>query len=205
MRDEINTMLITGSETTAITMSFLFLMLASFPDIQNRAYEELYDMYGSSDPKDVPIKYKDITEMEYLDRVIKETCRLFPPAPFVGRTASTDIKVNENLVIPRNSSLIFSIFTLHRKEKYWTEPLRFNPDRFLEKNYDSKCFLPFGSGKRSCIGKKFAMFQIKTITANILRKFIVTIDHPVSVKDVNLKFTVTLNPREPIYLRFYKR
>ncbi|KAI4478284.1 hypothetical protein M0804_011938, partial [Polistes exclamans] len=56
--------------------------------IEKQAYEELYKMYGSSDTKDVPIKYQVIKHMRFLDRVIKETLRLFPPTPFVGRTLS---------------------------------------------------------------------------------------------------------------------
>ncbi|KAI4476497.1 hypothetical protein M0804_013528 [Polistes exclamans] len=205
IRDEINTLVITGSESTAGTLTFLFLMLASFPDIQQQAYEELYDIYGSSDANDVPITLEDINKMKYLERVIKETLRLFPAAPFIARTLSSDTKVDENLVIPKNCNVLFSIFTLHRKEKYWTEPLRFNPDRFLPGNYNQKCFLPFSSGERGCIGNKFAMIEMKVIVATVLRKFAVQIDDIVSIENVNLKFSITLEPAEPIFLRFNKR
>ncbi|KAI4476495.1 hypothetical protein M0804_013526 [Polistes exclamans] len=205
IRDEINTIILAGSETTAGTLTFLFLMLASFPDIQQQAYEELYDIYGSSDANDVPITLEDINKMKYLERVIKETLRLFPSIPFIGRTLCSDTKVDENLVIPKNCSVFFSMFTLHRKEKYWSEPLRFNPDRFLPGNYNQKCFLPFSSGKRGCIGNKFAMIEMKVIAATVLRKFAVQIDDAVSVESVNLKFSIHLEPAEPIFLRFNKR
>ncbi|KAI4473569.1 hypothetical protein M0804_015280, partial [Polistes exclamans] len=205
IRDEINTIVLTGSETSAVTLTFLFLMLATFPDIQKQVYEELYDMYGPSDPDDVPITLEDIKKMKYLERVIKETLRLFPPAPFIGRTSCSDTKVNENLVIPKNCSVVFGIFSLHRKDKYWTDPLRFNPDRFLPGNYNPKCFLPFSTGKRNCIGQKFAMIKMMAIAANLLRKFTVRIDDPVSVENVKLKFSVTLKPAEPAFLRFKKR
>ncbi|XP_043486958.1 cytochrome P450 4g15-like [Polistes fuscatus] len=205
IRDEINTIVLTGSETSAATLSFLFLMLATFPDVQNQIYEELYDLYGSSDPDDVPITLEDIKKMKYLERVVKETLRLFPSAPFIGRTSCRDIKVDENLVIPKNCSVVFGIFSLHRKDKYWTDPLRFNPDRFLPGNYNLNCFLPFSTGKRNCIGQKFVMIQMKAITATLLRKFIVRIDNPVSVENVKLKFSITLKPGEPIFLRFNKR
>ncbi|XP_043502305.1 cytochrome P450 4C1-like [Polistes fuscatus] len=205
IRDEINTIVFAGSDTAATTLTFLFLMLATFPDIQNQVYEELYALYGSSDPKDIPIEMVDTKKMIYLERVIKETLRLFPSAPFFGRTLYRDTKVNDNVIIPKNCDVLFVIFTLHRKNKYWADPLGFNPDRFLPGNYNSKCFLPFSFGKRGCIGQIFAMIEMKAIAATVLRKFIVQIDDPISVENVNLKLNVTVKPAETIFLRFNKR
>ncbi|XP_043492267.1 cytochrome P450 4C1-like isoform X2 [Polistes fuscatus] len=92
IRDEINTMVVAGSDTAANSLTFLFLMLATFPDIQNQVYEELYDMYDSSNPIDVPITMEDTKKMKYLERVIKETLRFFPPALLIGRTLKRDTK-----------------------------------------------------------------------------------------------------------------
>ncbi|XP_043504522.1 cytochrome P450 4C1-like isoform X2 [Polistes fuscatus] len=91
-----------GSDTAATSLTFLFLMLATFPDIQNQVYEELYDLYGSSDPNEVPITMEDTKKMKYLDRVIKETLRLFPPALVIGRTLKRDTKVNDYVILPKN-------------------------------------------------------------------------------------------------------
>ncbi|XP_043493910.1 cytochrome P450 4C1-like [Polistes fuscatus] len=198
-------MVFAGSDTVANTLSFLFLMLATFPDIQNQVYEELYDLYGLSDPHDVPITMEDTKKMKYLDRVIKETLRLFPAAPFIARKLYIDTRVNDNVIIPKNCHVVISIFSLHRKYKYWTDPLRFNPDRFLPGNYNEKCFRPFSFGKRGCIGQIFAMIQMKVIAASLLRKFTVRIDDPVSVENIDLIFRITLQPTETIFLRFNKR
>ncbi|KAI4478025.1 hypothetical protein M0804_012216 [Polistes exclamans] len=205
IRDEIHTMIFAGSDTTSGTLSFLFLMLATFPEVQQLVYEELYQMHGSSDPEDVSITLKDTKKMKYLDRVIKETLRLFPGGPMIGRILSKDLRVNENVVIPKDCSLMLLIFSLHRNDKYWKDPLTFNPDRFLPGNYDPKCFIPFSSGKRDCIGQTFAMMEMKGIVATVLRKFVVQIDNPVIVKDIDLKYSLTLKPAKPILLRFYKR
>ncbi|XP_015189800.1 PREDICTED: cytochrome P450 4C1-like isoform X2 [Polistes dominula] len=205
IRHEMNTFIFAGSDTAAGTLTFLFLILASFPEVQNKVYKELYDMYGSSNQNDDPITYDDTKNMKYLERVIKETLRLFPPAPIVSRKMQKDTKVNDNIVVPKNTALFFSIYTLHRKDKYWTDPLRFNPDRFLPGNYDPKCFIPFGFGKRGCIGKFFAMAQMKTIVASLLRKFTVEIDNQVSVENVSLKLCITLKTAETILLRFIRR
>ncbi|XP_043501608.1 cytochrome P450 4C1-like [Polistes fuscatus] len=136
IRDEIHTMVFAGSDTTSGTLTFLFLMLATFPEVQQRIYEELYQMYGSSNPKNVPITLEDIKKMKYLERVIKETLRLFPPAPVLGRVLQKDVKVDENVVIPKDCDLLLIILTLYRNDKYWKDPLTFNPDRFLPGNYD---------------------------------------------------------------------
>ncbi|KAI4483414.1 hypothetical protein M0802_013419 [Mischocyttarus mexicanus] len=205
IHDEINTIVLAGSETTAATINFVFLMLANYPEIQNQIYQELYQIYGSNDPKDFPITYQDIKNMKFLERVIKETFRLFPVGPWISRTYNEDIRVNEDLVIPRNSEIIISIFSLHRNEKYWKDPLTFNPDRFLPANYNAKCFIPFSFGKRGCIGQTFAMIEMKGIIATILRKYIVQIDNPVKVEDVELKVSTVLKPVKPLLLRFYKR
>ncbi|XP_014606475.1 PREDICTED: cytochrome P450 4V2-like [Polistes canadensis] len=146
IRDEINTMAFAGSDTAAKTLTFLFSMLATFPDIQEKVYEELYDMYGSSDSVDVPVTMEDTKKMNYLDRVIRETLRLFPPVPIFARTLCSDIR-----------------------------------------------------------GQIFAMIEMKAIIAVILRKFIVQIDKPVPVENVNLKIGITAQLGEPIFLRFNKR
>ncbi|KAI4473461.1 hypothetical protein M0804_015334 [Polistes exclamans] len=182
IQDEINTFILAGSDTTSGTLAFVFLMVATFPEVQQQIYEELYQIYGSSDPAEVPITLEDIKEMKYLERVIKETLRLFPPGPFIGRKLSED-----------------------KKEKYWKQPLTFNPDRFLQGNYDPKCFIPFSFGKRDCIGQTFAMNEMKIIAATILRKFIVHIDNKISVKDIPIKIGITLKPAVPKLLKFYKR
>nr|XP_050868883.1 cytochrome P450 4C1-like [Vespula vulgaris] len=205
IRDEINTMIIAGSDTTTTTISFVFLMLASFPDIQNEVYEELNQIYGSNNPKYALISHDDTKRMKLLERVIKETLRLFPIGPVIGRKVTKDIEVEQNLTIPKGSSLLFWIFKLHRNKKYWNEPLKFDPNRFLSGNVHPHSFLPFGIGARSCLGQTFAMLEMKMIIATILRRFIIKIDRPVVIEDIALKLDITLKPAKPIVLQFERR
>ncbi|XP_043682421.1 cytochrome P450 4C1-like isoform X3 [Vespula pensylvanica] len=205
IRDEINTIVIAGSDTSATTISFVLLMLATFPDIQNKVFEELNQIYGSSDPKHVRITHDDIKNMKLLERVIKETLRLFPAGPVIVRKAMQDIKVTKNWTIPKGSSAVFFIYNLHRNEKYWPQPLIFDPDRFLPGKMHSTNFFPFSYGRRNCIGQIFAMLEMKVIIASLLRRFIFKIDRPVAIEKILIKINISLKPASPIKLKLEKR
>ncbi|KAF7383159.1 hypothetical protein HZH68_015008 [Vespula germanica] len=205
IRDEINTIVIAGSDTSATTISFVLLMLATFPDIQNKVFEELNQIYGSSDPKYVRITHDDIKNMKLLERVIKETLRLFPAGPVIVRKVMQDIKVTKNWTIPKGSSAVFFIYNLHRNEKYWPQPLIFNPDRFLPGKRHSTNFFPFSYGRRNCIGQIFAMLEMKVIIASLLRRFIFKIDRPIAIEKILIKINISLKPASPIRLKLEKR
>nr|XP_050866027.1 cytochrome P450 4C1-like isoform X3 [Vespula vulgaris] len=205
IRDEINTIVIAGSDTSATTISFVLLMLATFPDIQNKVFEELNQIYRSSDPKHVRITHDDIKNMKLLERVIKETLRLFPAGPVIVRKVMQDIKVTKNWTIPKGSSAVFFIYNLHRNEKYWSQPLIFDPDRFLPGKRHSTNFFPFSYGRRNCIGQIFAMLEMKVIIASLLRRFIFKIDHPVAIEKILIKINISLKPANPIRLKLENR
>ncbi|KAI4498507.1 hypothetical protein M0802_006442 [Mischocyttarus mexicanus] len=216
IRDEMKTLILAGSDTSSNTITFALVMLASYPAIQyhdivlhfcwqEKLYQELYNIYGSTDFEDIRIAYQDIKQMNFLERFIKETLRVFPSVPFIGRNVSEDIKVNDDFTIPKNSNIVFFIYALHHNKKFWKNPEEFNPDRFLPGNYNSEFFKPFGYGRRSCIGQKFAMYQMKIIIATILRKFIVKMDHPKNLEDIRLIFGITMKTSETVLLRFINR
>ncbi|KAI4489425.1 hypothetical protein M0802_011180 [Mischocyttarus mexicanus] len=203
IRDEMNLMILAASDTSSTGISFALLMLATYPEIQNKVYEEQCKIFGSSDLKINPITYKDISQMNYLERVILETLRLFPPVPILFREATKDIPVNDKITIPKDSSISFNIFLSQRDEKYWTEPLNFNPDRFLKANTSE--LLSFSWGKRNCIGKQLAFLQMKIIIASLIRKFIITTHNPIEAKDIKLKMKSTLSTVIPTHIKFEKR
>ncbi|XP_024883150.1 probable cytochrome P450 4d20 isoform X2 [Temnothorax curvispinosus] len=93
IRDIVITMLLTASESISIAMNFVIFMLANFPKVQEKVLEELLEIYGTETIKSVPIKYDDLQKMHYLDRVIKETMRIFPVIPIIGRQAKEDLKI----------------------------------------------------------------------------------------------------------------
>ncbi|KMQ96692.1 cytochrome p450 4c1 [Lasius niger] len=93
IRDEVNTILVAGSDTTAVTVNFAIFILANFPEIQEKVYEELSEIYDIEDLNSAPIKYEDLQHMDYLSRVIKETMRLFPIVACVVRHLKEDLKI----------------------------------------------------------------------------------------------------------------
>lgn len=120
-------------------------------NIQQNVYEEILDVL----PDNNSLKFSDVANLKQLDRVIKETLRLFPGAPLSGRVFSDDVHLDD-FIMPKNSSAIISYFNLHRSEKYWTNPLKFDPDRFLPERCIGRhpyTWIPFSAGPRNCIGK----------------------------------------------------
>ncbi|XP_031637082.1 cytochrome P450 4d1-like [Contarinia nasturtii] len=106
---------------------------------------------------------------------VKETLRLFPSVPFIGRKLLDDIELTENRVIPAGSNIIVPIYSMGHNEKYFEDPETFRPERFLvERSMEKQnafTYIPFSAGPRNCIGQKFAMYEIKSIVSKILRNF----------------------------------
>ena len=103
---------------------------------------------------DRTITLEDLPKLKYTERVIKETLRIFPGAPFIGRVVEEDITLPD-LVIPKGSNLAIGYLHLHRSPKYWDDPLKFDPDRFLPErslNRHPYTWLPFSGGPRNCVG-----------------------------------------------------
>ncbi|XP_012257519.2 cytochrome P450 4C1-like isoform X1 [Athalia rosae] len=207
LHDELTTFIIAGYETTGFAMSSVLFLLSNFPDIQEKVYNELYEIYGSDDLDEREVKYEDLSRMVYLERVIKESLRLFPPAPYQTRFVTEDTKMDGH-ILPKGCIWVACTFNLHRNAKYWENPLEFNPDRFLPGEIAkrrSHCWNPFGVGPRNCIGKRYGMMKMKTVLATVLRKYIVKKDTFVPISEIELKLDIVLNTVLPFKLRIEKR
>nr|DBA26469.1 TPA: hypothetical protein GDO54_010723 [Pyxicephalus adspersus] len=165
--------LLAGYETTSSTLSFLFYNLATHPDVQQKLQEEI-DSYLPDKLRISWIPTYDILmQIEYLDMVIQETLRMFPPAGRVERVSKQTVEIN-GVTIPKGMVCLIPTYVLHNNPEYWPEPEEFRPERFSKENRENHTpytFLPFGDGPRNCIGKRFAMLSIKVATAAILQHF----------------------------------
>ena len=121
--------------------------------------------------------YQDIQDMKYLELVIKETQRLYPSVPFIGRECTESMYIDKNL-IPKGTALLVFIMGMGYNEKYFSDPYKVDPDRFSAENLDKRLsafdYIPFSAGPRNCIGQKFAMLEMKSVISKVIRNFIIT-------------------------------
>lgn len=129
---------------TALLFEIIFL--------QDLVYEEIIE-HSQEDQKHFSMQ--ELTDLKYMECVIKEGLRLYPSVPFVIRELDEDIKTSEGFIIPAKVDAILHIFDIHRNPKYWPEPDKFDPDRFLPENCVNRhpfAYVPFSAGPRNCIG-----------------------------------------------------
>lgn len=170
MREHVDTFMFAGHDTTSAAVSWALFSLGNDPEVQAKLHEELDDMFGDSTEN---ATMKQISELKYLERVIKESLRLYPSAPEFSRMLHTKLTIN-GYEIPAGTVVLMSPFMTHRDPEYWENPLKFDPDRFLPENSKNRhpySYFPFSAGPRNCIGQKFAMLEAKIIMCSILRKF----------------------------------
>ncbi|XP_044261141.1 cytochrome P450 4C1-like [Tribolium madens] len=202
LEDEVSTFLLAASDTNATSGSFVLTLLGMHQDIQEKLYDEIIQVLGP----ERPLNFDDLPHLKYTERTIKESLRLFPGAPFIARIAEEDINLGE-VVIPRGSNIAVGYVHLHRSEKYWEEPLKFDPDRFLPENVSKRhpyTWLPFSGGLRNCVGGKFAMMVMKIMIAMVIRKFRVT-SSVKCVEDIGLTANIVLKPKMGFKLTFTLR
>ncbi|XP_067134662.1 cytochrome P450 4C1-like [Centruroides vittatus] len=178
IREEVDTFMFEGHDTTAMGISWSLYLLGLHPDIQEKVYQELQEIFGENTNKS--ITSEELKRMKYLECIIKETLRIYPPVPLIVRKNPSDIKVGD-YILPANSSLIINIYGIHHNPTVFENPEVFDPDRFLPEHCEKRhpfAFVPFSAGPRNCIGQRFAMMEMKTVLANVLRHFRVkSLDH----------------------------
>nr|UZE89834.1 cytochrome P450 CYP4XH1 [Chrysoperla zastrowi sillemi] len=203
IRNEVDTMTVAGNDTTATVNSFTLLLLAMYPDIQEKLYNEVYSIVGDSDKT---IELEDLPKLKYTEMVIKESMRLFPIGPILGRDALEDIQLDENYTIPKGSGIALGIYYTHRDPEYWNEPDVFDPERFQPeelKTRDPYSYLPFSGGPRNCLGIKYAYMAMKILIATVIRHYKLSTD--LKLDDLILKTELTLKLSNAFLLRIQKR
>lgn len=168
LRDEMATLFFTGHETTGLALTWTLFLLGENPEAEARLLGELDSVLG-----DRPATLRDLSRLPYLDWVIKESLRLYPPAYGVVREALNDCEIGGYL-IPKGSTVAMFQWVVHRDPRFFDDPDAFRPDRWshgLAERLPKFAYFPFGGGPRVCIGKEFALFETALVLATIMRRF----------------------------------
>ena len=204
LRDEVMTIFLAGHETTANALTWTFYLLSEYPSVEAKLYEELKWVLGSSNANDgkhdasslelrIPT-VEDIPNLEYTEKIVRESMRLYPPAWTLGRQAINDYNLGDYM-IPAKSIILMSQYVMHRNPKYFPEPDLFYPERWTRETriqLPRFNYFPFGGGIRGCIGEAFAWMEGILIVATVCRRW--RMFHEPNHK-VELKPLITLRPK----------
>ncbi|XP_076022319.1 cytochrome P450 3A27-like [Genypterus blacodes] len=191
-----------GYETSSSSLCFVAYNLATNPHVQEALQEEIDKTF----PHKARPGYDALMRMEYLEMVLNESARLYPIISRVERVAKTSVEVN-GVTIPKGTTVMVPIYTLHHDAALWPEPEAFKPERFSKENKDNidpYTYLPFGAGPRNCIGMRFALVMMKLALVEILQNFSF-----VTCKDTVIPLEVSdlgfMTPKTPIKLKLEPR
>lgn len=204
IRHQLITLLVAGHETTSGTLSYALHELCRNAHVEARLADEVDRVLGT-DPDAVPTM-RQVDDLEYVGRVLKETLRIHPPAPASGRTPPADTVLAGRYAIGRREKVVVLFQALHTDPRWWgDDALRFDPDRFLPEAVAARhpnAYHPFGFGMRSCIGFQFALIEAKLILARLYQRFRPKLADPGYV----LRHEVTLTTKPAgLRLRFERR
>uniref|UniRef100_A0A6E8V9L6 Cytochrome P450 n=1 Tax=Anopheles coluzzii TaxID=1518534 RepID=A0A6E8V9L6_ANOCL len=190
IKEEVDTIMFEGHDTTAAGSSFVLCLLGIHQHVQEQVYAELRQIFGDSKRK---ATFGDTLEMKYLERVIFETLRMFPPVPMIARKINEDVQLaSKNYTIPAGTTVVIGTYKIHRREDLYPHPETFNPDNFLgaypNRHYYS--YIPFSAGPRSCVGRKYAMLKLKVLLSTVLRHYRVVSN--LTEKDFKLQADIIL-------------
>ncbi|RAL52084.1 hypothetical protein DM860_014911 [Cuscuta australis] len=167
--DECKTFFFAGHETTALLLTWTIMLLASNPTWQDKVRSEVRQVCNADRPSS-----DHLSKLNLLNMVINESLRLYPPASILPRMAFEDLKLGDNLHIPKGLSIWVPVLAIHHSKDIWGEDAdEFNPERFATKSFSGpgRNFLPFASGPRNCVGQSFALMEAKIILAMLISKF----------------------------------
>jgi cytochrome P450 len=189
LRDEVMTIFLAGHETTANLLTWTWHLLAQHPDVERRLHAEVDAALGDRLPTAA-----DLPGLGYVRQVIAESMRLYPPAWVVGRRNLVPYRVR-GYEVPAGALLLASQFIVHRDQRWWPDPERFDPDRWAPDAPADRpkfAYFPFGAGTRICIGEQFAWTEGILVLATLARHWRL---RPAPDQRIALDPSITLRPK----------
>ena len=205
IRNEVDTFMFEGHDTTTSGMSWTLYCLAKYPEHQDKVREEVQRVLNGRETLD----YEDLKELKYTQMCIKEAMRLYPPVFVIFRQCSREIEIDGKKV-PKGMWLAIGTYHLHHNPTVWPEPEKFDPYRFdpmNAKDRDPYAYLAFSAGSRNCIGQNFAINEEKVVVASIVNRYRLSVvkDHVVEMlpiivlrtkNDIKLKLELLANSEQ---------
>ncbi|XP_065288599.1 cytochrome P450 4V2-like isoform X3 [Dermacentor albipictus] len=192
-----------AADSTSAAMSWTLYLLGLNPDKQAKLQKELDDALGRGIEADITTS--DLKQLPYLECCIKESLRLCPPFPLIGRELDEELVI-DGYTVPAGTTCMINIHSLHRNTEQFADPENYIPERFLPencKNMHPFSFIPFSSGVRVCLGQKFVMVEAKVLLAKLLSKYTVESTQP--LEEVKQAYEVVLKARGGLRVWFRKR
>lgn len=192
VRDEVTTFMLAGHETTANAMAWMWYLLALNTGARDRMLDEVDTVLQGRRPT-----IDDLASLPWTTACLQEAMRFYPPAWIIPRTATCDDEIDGHR-IPKGSTVIIPIHAIHHDERFWPDPEVYDPERFMgdtPKARHRSAYLPFGGGRRVCIGTSFALMETTLMTAMMSQRFIYDLvpGHPVEPEA-----TLTLRPHHGV-------
>jgi cytochrome P450 len=199
LRDEVMTLFLAGHETTALSLSWSWYLLATHPHAEQKFHAELDEVLGGRAP-DV----SDLPNLKYTEMIAKEAMRLYPPAYAVGREAIEDTEIG-GYRVPRKTQLFAFQWVTHRDPRYFERPNEFEPERWASESIQrlpKYAYFPFGGGPRQCIGNYFAMMEVVLMMATIGQRFRFSLAEGFQMEVLPV---LSLRPKNGIRVRLFHR
>lgn len=198
-RDEAITLFLAGHETTANALNWTWYLLAQHPDIEAKLHAELDAVLAGKTPT-----LTDLENLPYVEMIVKEAMRLYPPAWITGRQAIEDVEI-AGYHMPKGSVVNLVFYMAHHDARWWPQPEQFMPERFSPENeaqVNKRAYTPFGGGPRVCIGNAFAMMEARLLLATIAQHYRLALQPG---QTVAMNPMITLNPKDGLTMTLHKR
>jgi cytochrome P450 len=192
VRDEVTTFMLAGHETTANALAWMWFLLAQHPQARDQLLAEVDDVLGDRRPT-----VDDIAGLPWTTACFQEAMRVYPPAWAIPRVCVEEDELAGER-IPKGATVIVPVHRIHHDERFWPDPESFDPRRFMPgagKDRHRSAYLPFGGGRRICIGTSFALMETTLITAMMSQRYVFDL-LPGHV--VEPEATLTLRPRNGV-------
>jgi len=188
IRDRLSDLIIGGHETTAVAIAWALHELCRAPEAMERLVAELDAKWTGPDPA-------ELAALPYLEAVCQETLRLHPSVVFLSRRLAKPLELL-GYQLPAGMAVSMALPVLHTDPRVFPDPLRFAPERFVDKTYEPGEFLPFGGGHKRCMGPAFGLYEMKITIATLLRAFRIGLARPATA--AARPRTITVVPKDGV-------